>query len=166
MRGCWVCLEGYFHVDILGITGNTIKMKPRIVLDTNIVVSGLKSAKGVSYYLLSLLKKSLFEICVTVPLILEYETVLKRVHSSLRLGFEDINDFIDQLCFIAHKQDIFYLWRPFLSDPADNMVLEAAVASKSSFIITYNKQDFHGVEKFNLKALTPLEFLKKIGAVS
>ena len=45
------------------------------------------------------------------------------------------------------------------------MVLELAVASKSNFIVTYNKTDFKGSEDFGIKALTPKEFLKKIGGL-
>jgi predicted nucleic acid-binding protein len=43
------------------------------------------------------------------------------------------------------------------------MVLELAVEAQCKYIITFNKKDFAGVEKFGLRVLTPQEFLKEIG---
>ena len=45
------------------------------------------------------------------------------------------------------------------------MILELAVESESDFIITFNKGDFEGIEKFSLKVLTPKEFLKLLGEI-
>ena len=79
------------------------------------------------------------------------------------LSYSDIDDIIDFLCHVAKRQDIFYLWRPFLRDPMDDMVLELAVASNSGFIVTYNIRDFTGIEQFEIRAINPQQFLKKIG---
>ena len=59
----------------------------------------------------------------------------------------------------AHHQKIFYLWRPFLRDPNDDMVLEVAVEAQCSYIVTFNTRDFAGIEQFGLQTLTPGEFL-------
>jgi predicted nucleic acid-binding protein len=40
------------------------------------------------------------------------------------------------------------------------MILEVAVASKSTFIVTFNKRDFVAAEKFGIVVLSPGEFLK------
>jgi len=60
-------------------------------------------------------------------------------------------------------QEIFFLWRPFLRDPRDDMVLELAVAAGCEAVATHNRKDFRGIEQFGLKALTPQELLKRIG---
>jgi len=60
-----------------------------------------------------------------------------------------------------HK--IYYLWRPFLKDPMDDMVLELAVVAKCNAIITYNQRDFVGVEQFGLKVITPKQLLERVG---
>ncbi len=60
---------------------------------------------------------------------------------------EDIFAFLRYICNIAYKQQIFFLWRPWLSDPKDDMVLETAVASQSRYITTYNLKDFKGVKE-------------------
>jgi len=64
---------------------------------------------------------------------------------------------------ISKRREIFFLWRPYLKDPKDDMILELAVESECNYIIAFNKKDFKGIKKFNLKALTPKEFLKIIG---
>ena len=53
----------------------------------------------------------------------------------------------------------------FLKDPKDDLVLELAVASNCTAIVTYNVKDFVGIEQFNLKALRPAEFLAQIGVL-
>ena len=55
------------------------------------------------------------------------------------------------------------MWRPYLKDRKDDMFLELAVESESDYIITYNKRDFEGIEKFGIRIITPKEFLKVIG---
>ncbi|MEA1927181.1 MAG: DNA-binding protein, partial [Candidatus Auribacterota bacterium] len=69
------------------------------------------------------------------------------------------------ICEWSNKCQIFYLWRPFLKDPKDDFVLELAIESQSEFIVTYNVNDFKGVEKFGIKVATPKEFLKMIGEI-
>ena len=67
------------------------------------------------------------------------------------------------MCAVSHHRNIFYLWRPFLRDPMDDMLLELAVVAQCDFIITYNKRDFRGIQQFGIEALDPREFLEKIG---
>ena len=69
------------------------------------------------------------------------------------------------ICNWSIKCEIYFLWRPYLKDPKDDFILELAIESQSEYIITYNKNDFKGIEKFGVKVLTPKEFLKKIGEI-
>jgi predicted nucleic acid-binding protein len=64
---------------------------------------------------------------------------------------------------VADLREIHFLWRPILKDPQDDHVLEVAVESSAKFIVTYNRRDFMGAEKFGIKVVTPNEFLEKIG---
>lgn len=109
--------------------------------------------------------KGMFDISISVPLIVEYEAAAKKLTGEIELTAGDIDDITDYLCAVAKRSKIFYLWRPLLKDPTDDMVLELAVASSSRFIITYNKKDFSGSEKFGIKVLTPRKFLKNIGGI-
>ena len=102
---------------------------------------------------------------MTVPLLLEYEAALSRDLEPNSAEWRVRMDIIDFLCTVATRQEIFFLWRPFLRDPKDEMVLEAAVAGGCSALITYNKRDFVGAEQFDLSIYTPKEFLEVIGAL-
>jgi putative PIN family toxin of toxin-antitoxin system len=135
----------------------------KIVIDTNIIVSALKSRKGFSFKLLSIIDDKRFKVFISVPVILEYEDAIKRDKTNLKLNKSEIDDILDYICLIAEERKIFYLWRPYLNDPKDDMFLELAVESGCDYIITFNKKDFKGIDKFNLKTLTPKDFLRKIG---
>jgi len=134
----------------------------RLVIDTNVLVAALRSRRGASYALLSQIGSGQFEINVSVSLVLEYEDAAKRLLGSTPLSESDIDDILDYICAVAKRWAIHYLWRPFLSDPGDDMVLELAVTAGCDFIVTYNKDDFRGIEVFGLRVLTPKEFLQEI----
>jgi len=111
-------------------------------------------------------QSDLFEINLSVPLVLEYEDVAKRPGLVPALSIQDIDDILDYLCSVAHRHAIFFLWRPFLKDPKDDMVLELAVEARCEYIVTFNRRDFAGSGQFGIAVLTPQEFLRKIGAIS
>lgn len=136
----------------------------RVVLDTNIFVSALRSDRGASYAVISQLPSDQFRIVLSIPLYVEYQDVLTRPeHMSGESTPEEILAFLRYICSIARRQRIFFLWRPWLSDPKDDMVLETAVASQSRYIVTYNLRDFRGVEKhFGITPVTPGKFLHLI----
>jgi len=138
---------------------------PNIVLDTNVIVAALRSKKGASYKLVSLVGTHTFEIHDSVALILEYEDVLQRHRAELGLSQEDVSTLIDSLVSMAHHHQIYFLWRPFLSDVNDELILELAVSANCEYIVTHNISDFRGTEKFGVKAITPKEFLQIIREV-
>jgi putative PIN family toxin of toxin-antitoxin system len=140
-------------------------MKPRIVIDTNVFVTALRSRRGASFKLLTLLGKDKFVISVSVPLVIEYEGAAKKISRSLGLNYSDIDDILDYLCSVSEHRRVYFLWRPFLNDPNDDMVLELAVESQSKYILTYNRKDFQGSEKFGVKIISPREFLEVIGVL-
>src|SRR5438128_427106 len=107
-------------------------MPLRIVVDTNVLMAGLRSPAGASFQLLQGLGSEAFTLCISVPLVLEYEAVAKRQSRELGLSFADIDDVLDYVCSIAEPHAIFYLWRPFLTDPRDDLVLELAVEAQAS----------------------------------
>jgi putative PIN family toxin of toxin-antitoxin system len=138
---------------------------PEVVLDTNVLVAGLRSRRGASARLLAMVGTGRFNINLSVPLVLEYEGVLLRPHIGVPLDREAIADVLDYHCAVARQHSIFFLWRPFLRDPKDDMVLELAVKAECDFIVTFNEKDFTGIEQFGLEALAPADFLKRIGAL-
>lgn len=136
----------------------------KIVIDTNVLIAALRSRKGAAFVLLSLVGRSeKFEINLSVPLIMEYEDVVTRSAMLPFLSYEDIEVVLDYLCGNGSQRDIFFLWRPFLRDPKDDVVLELAVEAQCDYIVTFNQKDFVGVEQFGIEALPPYQFLQKIG---
>ncbi len=139
----------------------------RVVLDTNILVAASRSKRGAAYAVISQLPSKRFEIALTIPLYLEYQDALTRPEQlSKQYTAEEAIGFTRYLASIAYKQDVYFLWRPWLKDPKDDMVLEAALASRSKFIVTYNLNDFagHGVEEnLGIHPVTPQQFLETLG---
>ena len=78
----------------------------------------------------------------------EYEQTLKKLLWPGKPAAHYLNDILDYLCAVCEKWPIYFLWRPKLSDPKDEMVLELAVTSQSDFIVTYNKKDFVEAKEF------------------
>jgi putative PIN family toxin of toxin-antitoxin system len=135
-----------------------------VVLDTNVLIAALRSKRGSAYKLLISLIHDLYVPNVSVPLFVEYESVAKREGMvPEELTKEDIEAILDYLLSKSSIRKVFYLWRPILKDPKDDLVLEVAVESQSEYIITFNKKDFLGVEKFGIKVVTPKEFLVEKG---
>ncbi len=135
----------------------------QIVVDTNVFVTALRSQFGASYKLLSLLENNIYELNLSVPLVLEYEEVAKRMIGGIALSEQEIDNILDFVVSRSNHWHIFYLWRPQLKDPSDDMVLELAVTAGCKYILTYNIHDFKGSEKFGIKAITPKVFLEMVG---
>jgi putative PIN family toxin of toxin-antitoxin system len=135
----------------------------QVVIDTNVFVAALRSRRGASYRLLSLVDSAKYQISLSVPLVLEYEAVAKRQTGGTGLTTSEVDDILDYIISLADHQEIHYLWRPHLKDPNDDMLLELAVAAGCKFIITFNLNDFEGVDQFGIEAITPKMFLQRIG---
>ncbi len=133
-----------------------------IVLDTNILFSGLYSSRGASHQVLRKAYAGEITPVISTTLLFEYEDVLKRNIEKLDLTIKKVDVILDNICALAIFQDIHFLWRPFLKDPKDDCVLEVCVASQADVIVTHNIKDFVGVDKFGIKAMRPGELLRMI----
>jgi len=135
----------------------------KAVLDTNVLVAAVRSRHGASFQVLSMVGPDApFQLAVSVPLVLEYEMALKR---STELGERDAEVIVDYLCQVADRRRIHFLWRPFLRDPADEMVLEVAVEAEAEVVISHNVRDFEEVnERFGIRVLNPGAFLEWLEA--
>jgi putative PIN family toxin of toxin-antitoxin system len=150
---------------VAGIVYDTA-MVPRVVIDTSVFISALRSRRGASYRLLMLIGGKQFEIALSVPLVVEYEDAAKRMPDATGLEPGEVDDVIDYLCSVAHLQEIHFLWRPALRDARDDHVLELAVEAGCRIIVTHNMKDFVEAERFGIEAVTPGEFLGRIGGQS
>jgi len=141
-------------------------MTAKLVLDTNIPVAALRSKHGASRELLRLLAEDAFTALVSVPLFLEYESVLKRPEHLLGTGLlkpDLVDRFLDDFLLHAKPVVVSYLWRPQLNDPADEMVLEAAVNGQADWIVTHNVRDFAiPAKRFKIGIIGPGQILKRL----
>ena len=137
-------------------------MTTSIVIDTNVLIAGLRSPHGASHQVLQRIGSGAFTFSLSVPLVLEYEAVAKEHARELGLTYEDVDDVIDYLCSEGEARRIFYLWRPVLKDPRDDMVLELAVEAGVDSIVTHNVRDFGEAERFGLRILRPGALLRQL----
>jgi putative PIN family toxin of toxin-antitoxin system len=135
----------------------------KVVFDTNILVAAAHSGLGASYTLVHSVPAPEFQLCLSVGLYAEWQEVLTRPeHLPPGLSMEDARRFLRYLASQAHLQEIHFLWRPFLPDPDDDMVLELAFAAGCRYIVTHNLKDFHGSEQLGVSAVAPRDFLRLI----
>lgn len=137
----------------------------RLVLDTSVIVAATRSDAGASRQLLVAALQKQFDLLLSVPLVLEYEAVLKRPEqiSASRATDQDIDKLLDALIAVASPVHRAFFWRPLLRDADDDMVLEAALSGNAELLVTFNKRDFQpGADNLGIGLATPREALKRI----
>ena len=138
------------------------------MFDTNVFVAALRSRSGASFVILNAIRKGLISGAVSQALFLEYVDVLGR-QSNLDNFYASTDDIEAVLGVIASQftpVPIYYRWRPQLSDPDDEMVLECAANASAKFIITFNKKDFlPAATRFGIEILSPREFIRELNLV-
>ena len=140
-----------------------MKYLENIVLDTNVLVSALRSSMGPSFALMQIIRADKIGMCCSPALFLEYEDVLKRPEQLQKCGLlaTDIDDILADLASHIVPVRTHYQWRPQLRDPSDEMVLEAAVNAGASAIVTYNLRDFAPAANFGILVLNPEQTFKR-----
>jgi putative PIN family toxin of toxin-antitoxin system len=137
----------------------------RVVIDTSVVIAALRSGSGASARLLEYVADRKVTMLVSIALYLEYQAFATR-DEHLRAAGLSVDEAVDVLRTLAgHCEgvDISYSWRPALRDPADEAVLDAAVAGRANAIITFNVRDFDGVRRgFGIDILRPSELLGRL----
>lgn len=137
----------------------------RAVLDTSVVTAALRSRTGASNALLHFVSSQKLKLLASAPLFLEYEDVLLRPEQRLvhGLSVEQIHRFLAELASWIEPVEIHFLWRPRVSDPGDEMVLEAAINGGAEVLITHNVRHFEPATlRFQLEVLTPQEALRRL----
>jgi len=163
----------YFRLYILGQLEKLVRLinllhityDMKVALDTDVIVAALRSRTGAANVLLRALRAGKIKAVASVPMILEYEAVLKRPTQRHAIGFtvQEVERFLDGLTALLQPVIPHFLWRPTLRDPNDEMVLDAAVNGGADAIVTFNVKDFlPGAAQFNLAILTPAEALRRL----
>jgi putative PIN family toxin of toxin-antitoxin system len=134
------------------------------VLDTDVMVAALRSDRGASRQLLMAGFNQQFELLLSAPLILEYESVLTRPQHLAACGLSsaEVGGVLDDLA-IARPVRLAFRWRPRSADPNDDMALETAINGDATAIVTFNQRDFvEAGKEFNCRVMLPAAALQHI----
>jgi len=137
----------------------------RLVLDTDVVIAAMRSDQGASRQLLLAALDRRVEVLASVPLILEYESVLTRPEQLDEIGITaaEIGDVLEAIVAVAEPVVLRFLWRPQLKDPDDEMVLETAVNGGADRIATFNTRHLAAAAlAFGIRAERPGSIWREI----
>lgn len=137
-------------------------VRVRVVLDTNVLIAGLRSRYGASFVVLTMVADRRIRPLVTTALFLEYEAVLKRPEQRSMTGMTEaeVDGFMSEFAALAEGVDVHFLWRPQLADPTDEFVLEAMINGRGDALVTHNTRHFsRAASRFGLSVVSPSEFL-------
>ena len=132
----------------------------RAVIDTNVILSAMRSTLGASHLILLAIRQRQFTPVLSVPLLMEYEEVCKRPGLVPHLSLRQIDAILDLICSRCVEQKIFFQWRPFLPDPDDDMLVELALSAHANYIVTSNMRDVSPARALGIQVLEPGEFLR------
>lgn len=139
----------------------------RLVLDTNVLVAAQRSRLGASTRLVDAARSGRFTMLASVPLFLEYEAVLTRPEHLAPQGLtrDTVERTLNALATLIEAVDIRYVWRPMVTDPDDDMVLEAAVNGRADALVTMERSVFQpAAAQFGIAVMTPGAAWARIGA--
>jgi predicted nucleic acid-binding protein len=140
-------------------------MTKTLILDTSVLIAGLRSSLGASFALLDLVGSDRFTIGLSAALVLEYEATCMKSLPALNLTADDVKELLDYFCLVGKRAAIRFRVRPSVADPDDELVLEAAIASGSEWIVTHNIRDMAaGGARYGIEVITPGEALRRLGA--
>ena len=129
------------------------------------IVAAVRSGRGASRVLLTAALERKYTLLASVPLMLEYESVLNRPEHLLaaQISTEDVEVFLDAVAVVVEPVRISYLWRPALSDPGDDLVLETAVNGRAAVVVTFNRRDFVPVSaRFGFDVVAPADAVRRL----
>ena len=131
----------------------------QLILDTNVLVAGLRSKRGASSQLIRWFYDGRFKLKLSVALALEYEDVLNRPGLLPAVSAQQLGEFLDYLLLASDLEPSVPRLRPSLRDPDDERILELAVQCGAT-IVTHNTKDFEGAARFGVEVKAPSEILK------
>ncbi|WP_284947657.1 putative toxin-antitoxin system toxin component, PIN family [Acidisoma cladoniae] len=136
----------------------------RVVLDTDVLVSGFISPGGASRQLLLDALDGKFALLLSTPLLVEYESVLRRPEHLDRAGATDavVSEILDALAGLCVPVAFDYRWRPTGAHPDDELVIETAINGHADALATFNLKDMrHAGDTFGFRAQRPGAVLQR-----
>ena len=136
-----------------------------MVMDTDVLVAALRSPQGASAALLRQVRQGRLRMAASVSLFMEYEAVCSREEHRMAGGLSEaqVGVFLDAVAALIEPVEVHFSWRPQLRDPADELVLEAAVNARADALLSFNQRHFQGAaQRFGLRLALPGEFLRSL----
>jgi predicted nucleic acid-binding protein len=130
----------------------------RLVLDTSVIVSSVRSETGASRFVVEAALAGRFEFLLSVPLVLEYEAVLHRDEHLLEAGLSHhvMDDYLNLLSLAGREIPLGRFIRPNLPDAGDEHVLNLALRGHADGIVTQNLRHFPRLmERFGVELYSP-----------
>jgi len=128
----------------------------RIVVDTNVLVSGMLTPFGACGEIVRMLTSNSITLCVDARILFEYEDVLRR--SRFKIGHDMIDIVMEYIAGASEAHSTTPL-QSSLPDPDDNQFLEVAVSANVDCLVTGNLKHFPRPLRCGVKVLSPREFL-------
>jgi len=135
-----------------------------IVLDTNVLLAGLRSSRGASHRLLQIIRNggTCFNYHLSTAVVLEYEEILMRELVPSPYSPGDISRFLDDFVARGIRHASITAWRPISTDPDDDALIELAVTAAADTIVTFNTRHLKFACTHGIILLTPGEILRRI----
>ena len=134
----------------------------KVVLDTNVVVSGLLTHYGVCAEIIDRMREGRFMLCVDGRILAEYADVLGR--AELSLPIDAVRDFLEFVRTRAERVDAA-VSAAALPDEADRPFLETALAAKA-VLVTGNLRHFPKKACKGVRTLSPRQFIEELRAAT
>lgn len=135
-------------------------VRPKVVIDTNVLFEGLTQQGGASGYLIEAWLSDLLETRVSNALAYEYTDVLSRKLSENR--WKALQPVVGTLLRKAQFVAVYFSWRPISPDQADDHVIDCAMNAGAA-VITSNVRHFRNAQhSLGLEVLTPLELVIRL----
>ncbi|HLD73285.1 MAG TPA: putative toxin-antitoxin system toxin component, PIN family [Bdellovibrionota bacterium] len=137
-------------------------MKKRVVVDTNIVLSGFLSQKGIPSKILQAWINQEFISLLSSELKQEYFSVLEYSHIKQRLGhfyaeaFETLNFIVEKAKYVSIKKSKIHIF----DDKDDDILMKIAIKGKAHYILSGDKSVLKVKNYKNIQILTAAEFLE------
>jgi putative PIN family toxin of toxin-antitoxin system len=137
----------------------------KVVVDTNVIVAALRSRQGASRAVIRACLTRQLQPCISLALFAEYRDVLSRqaLFENCPLTAKKRETLLDAFVSVSQLTEIYYLWRPNLTDEGDNHLIELSVAAQAKILVTHNHSDFsHGQLRFpEIRILSPAKLLQE-----
>jgi putative PIN family toxin of toxin-antitoxin system len=136
-------------------------MTIKIVVDSNVIVSGPKGASR------EVVRRCLFKVyqpLIGTSLFCEYEALINRpeILQKCPLTQDEILRLLQAFVSVSQWTSIYYLWRSNLKDEADNHLIELSIAGNAQFVVTYNIKDFQETQLLfpDLSIIHPIDLIQ------